>query len=98
VADVNENKVVARHGGVCAEEAALTLRWFRYSFICQGTSTRRQRSDLFGLRINLPPVTTSLGNPIKFLAQGHNKRTCQPISTLTISNFQNFNPILCRQK
>jgi len=33
---------------------------FRYSFICQGTSTRRQRSDLFGLRVNLPPVTTSL--------------------------------------
>jgi len=22
---------------------------FRYSFICQGTSTRRQRRDLFGL-------------------------------------------------
>jgi len=33
---------------------------FRYSFICQGTSTRRQRSDLFGLRFKLPPVTTSL--------------------------------------
>jgi len=33
---------------------------FRYSFICQGTSTRRQRSDLFGLRVELPPVTTSL--------------------------------------
>jgi len=30
------------------------------SFICQGTSTRRQRSDLFGLRVKLPPVTTSL--------------------------------------
>jgi len=26
----------------------------------QGTSTRRQRRDLFGLRIKLPPVTTSL--------------------------------------
>jgi len=24
---------------------------FRYSFICQGTSTRRQRGDLFVLRI-----------------------------------------------
>jgi len=24
----------------------------RYSFICPGTSTRRQRSDLFGLRVN----------------------------------------------
>jgi len=33
---------------------------FRYSFICQGTSTRRQRRDLFGLRVKLPPVTTSL--------------------------------------
>jgi len=31
-----------------------------YSFICQGTSTRRERSDLFGLRVKLPPVTTSL--------------------------------------
>jgi len=37
----------------------LALR-FRYSFICQGTSTRRQRSDLFGLQVKLPPVTTSL--------------------------------------
>jgi len=26
------------------------------SFICQGTSTRRQRSDLFGLRVKLPSV------------------------------------------
>jgi len=32
----------------------------RYSFICQGTSTRRQRSDLCGLRVKLPLVTTSL--------------------------------------
>jgi len=24
---------------------------YRYSFICQGTSTRKQRSDLFGLRV-----------------------------------------------
>jgi len=29
---------------------------FRFSFICQGTSTRKQRSDLFGLRVKLPPV------------------------------------------
>jgi len=27
---------------------------------CQGTSTRRQRSDLFGLQVKLLPVTTSL--------------------------------------
>jgi len=34
---------------------------FRYSFICQDTSTiRRQRSDLFGLWIKLPLATTSL--------------------------------------
>jgi len=33
---------------------------FRYSFICQGTTTRKQRSKLFGLRVKLPPVTTSL--------------------------------------
>jgi len=31
---------------------------FRSSFICQGTSTRRQRSDLFGLWVKLPLVTT----------------------------------------
>jgi len=33
---------------------------FRYSFTCQGTSTRRQRRELFGLRVKLPPVTTCL--------------------------------------
>jgi len=33
---------------------------FRYSFICQGTSTRRQRRNLSGLLVKLPPVTTSL--------------------------------------
>jgi len=31
-----------------------------YSFICKGTSTRRQQSDLCGLPVKLPPVTTSL--------------------------------------
>jgi len=31
-----------------------------HSFICEGTSTRRQRRDLFGLLVKLPPVTTSL--------------------------------------
>jgi len=29
-------------------------------FICQGSSTKRQRRDLFGHRIKLPPVTISL--------------------------------------
>jgi len=38
---------------------------FRYSFIYQGTSTRRQRSDLFGFRVKLPPVITSLTNNSK---------------------------------
>jgi len=34
---------------------------FRYSFICRGTSTRRQRSNFWGFRVKLPaPVTTSL--------------------------------------
>jgi len=56
---------------------------FRYSFICHGTPTRGQLSDLFGLRVKLPPVTTYLstlkgrGNFVKCLAQGH-KRTCRP--------------------
>jgi len=27
--------------------------WFRYSFICQGTLTKRQQRDLFGLRVKL---------------------------------------------
>jgi len=30
------------------------------SFICQVASARRQRSELFGLRVKLPPVTTRL--------------------------------------
>jgi len=59
---------------------------FRFSFTCQGTSTRRQRRDLFGLRVKLPPATTSLttqwyrGNPVKSLTQGHNKRTIAGVS------------------
>jgi len=35
-------------------------RGSKHSFIYQGTSTRRQRRNLFGLKIKLPPVTTSL--------------------------------------
>jgi len=38
----------------------MKLSRFRYSFICQGTSTRKQGKDLFGLRAKMPPVTTSL--------------------------------------
>jgi len=55
--------------------------------------TRRQRRILFGLRVELPPVNTGTslttqgrGNPIKCLAQGHNKQTYWPISTLTLLN------------
>jgi len=33
---------------------------FRYSFICQGTSTRKQQRNLFGLRVKLPPIITRL--------------------------------------
>jgi len=39
------------------------------SFICQGTSTRRQRSDIFGLRVKLPPVTTTPTTQMSALAQ-----------------------------
>jgi len=42
------------------------------SFICQDTSTRRQRSDLFGLRVKLPPVTTSLDHKF-WLGGGQNR-------------------------
>jgi len=42
------------------ETSDFSIFSFRYSFICQSTSTMRQRSDLFGLRVKLPPVTTSL--------------------------------------
>jgi len=38
---------------------SLTFR-LRYSLICQESSIRRQQSDLFGLRVKLPPITTSL--------------------------------------
>jgi len=41
-------------------EAACLLFRFRYSFSCQGTLTRRQRSPLFGLRVRPPHVPTSL--------------------------------------
>jgi len=36
------------------------IRYNATTFICQGTSTRRQRSDLFVLRVKLPLVITSL--------------------------------------
>jgi len=58
-------------------------------FATYGTSTRRQQSDIFGLRVKLPTVTTvepfkDRGNPIKYLAQRHNKQTCQFIFTLPL--------------
>jgi len=42
------------------EVMILPVTRFRSSFICQGISTRRQRSDLFGFRVKLPSITTSL--------------------------------------
>jgi len=44
---------------VKAEVCFAVIDRFRYSFICQGTSTRRQQSDIFGLRVKLPPVATT---------------------------------------
>jgi len=38
----------------------MSLPVARYSFICQVTATRKQRRDLFGHRVKLPPVSTSL--------------------------------------
>jgi len=67
---------------------------YRYSFICQGTSTRRQRRDLFGLPSSQAVTcfyqsnySKGRGNPVKCLDQGHNKRTCRLIFTLS--------PFLC---
>jgi len=37
----------------------------KYSLICQGKSTRRQRSNLFGCGMKLSLVTTSLRTQIK---------------------------------
>jgi len=56
----------------CDNLSRITDR-FRYSFICQGTSTRRQRKDLFGLRVKLPPVTTM---------SNHSKVEAIPLSAL----------------
>jgi len=72
----------------------LILEWlFRYSFICQGTSIRRQRVTFSVFESSchlLLPVKPLIGkgNPVKCLAQGHNERTCRPISTLTLLNVE----------
>jgi len=34
----------------------------------------------------LPVYHSKVENPVKCLAQGHNKRTCRPIFTLTLLN------------
>jgi len=59
----------------------------RYSFICQGTSIRRQQRDSFG-GIKLSFVTYQFnhsnkgrGNSVKCLAQGYNRRICRPTYT-----------------
>jgi len=63
-----------------------------FSFIWQGTSTRRQRNDPFCIQVKLPPVTTFLilmvgwSNPLSALpsVQGHNSWTCRPKFSLSL--------------
>jgi len=38
----------------------IQFKYSRYLFLCQGISTKRQRRNLFGLRVKLLPATTSL--------------------------------------
>jgi len=48
---------------ICTMTVILFVLVLAHSFVCQqcqGTSTRRQQRDLFGLRVKLPSVTTSL--------------------------------------
>jgi len=54
----NESSITEVQVDIIAAEVPISD--FRYSFICQGTSTRRQRRDLFGLRVKLLHITTSL--------------------------------------
>jgi len=65
--------------------------FIRYLFICQGTATRRQRSDLFGLRANyLVPISAALcqGPHFKVAAvvsrwQGVEKLICSGLESHT---------------
>jgi len=64
----------------------------RYSFICQGTSTRRQRRDFFGFRVKLPRVTTkqskhanvSEANPLSALPKATTSDLARPTFTLSL--------------
>jgi len=71
----------------CTQQATFIGRFrYWYSFICQGTSTRRQRRNLFSLRVRLPHVTISLN---------HSKVEAVPLSTLlkdTTSEFAGLSP------
>jgi len=58
--DFGTKKLFQNSFRMCVEKTVLYRFSYRYSFICQGTSTRRQRRDLFGFRVKLPVVTTSL--------------------------------------
>jgi len=49
----------------CAMELDYCKIGLRYSFICQGTSTRRQQNDLFGCGMKLSLVTISPSTQIK---------------------------------
>jgi len=61
---------------------------FRYSFICQGISTRRQRSDLCGLPIQAATCYYQSNHskveaiPLSALPKKNNKRTCRLFFTL----------------
>jgi len=64
--------------------------WCRYSFICQEVPRPGDSEVTFAVieqsYFGLLPIQLlkGRGNPVKCLAQGHNKRTCQPISTLSL--------------
>jgi len=83
-----------RLGAVVPLTAACAPYFGTCSFICRSTSSRKQRSDLFGIRIRakLPSVTrpTSLtiqscrGIVIKCLVQGQSKRTFRLVLILSL--------------
>jgi len=52
---------------------------FRKNFDVVNAQKQNITYDIVGNVRNI-----SRGNPVKCLAQGHNKRTCRPISTLTL--------------
>jgi len=55
------------------------------SFICQGTYTRRQRRDLFGLKESSCHLLQGRGNPVKYLGLSSH----YPLNTEVIPTFTN---------